>query len=130
MYNQNDNNLFGYSGSHVTLKHLIKAFGNEKPRMKKLLPQLYNDRTTLSRQMPVLQKDKNYYNAVIKKTQRKAASSSKINVRKPHLLKPNPLISETLALYGTLLREIFDQPSLLSPIYYDPQYKFLEPIVK
>ncbi len=69
MYNPNPNkNLFGYSGNHVTLKHLIETFGNETVKMKSLLPGLYNDQVTLSRQMPVLQKDKNYYTAAIKKT--------------------------------------------------------------
>ena len=33
-------------------------------------------------------------------------------------------------LYGQLLRQIFDNPSLLSPIYYNPAYKLMDPIVK
>merc|ERR1712113_1013604 len=63
--------------------------------------------------------------------QRKATiSSAKSGPKKPQLLKPNQQINETLTLYGQLLREVFDQPSLLSPIYYDPAYKYLDPIVK
>ena len=146
--NNNNNDGGGISSIHnVTIKHLLETFGNENPRQAALLPQLYTERQTYSQKIPMLQKDRFYYSASIKKSQRKTTlSSTKNNIRKPVLLKynnnknsyihnnninnTNNILSETLSLYGELLREIFDKPLLLSAIYYNPAYKYLEPIVK
>eukprot|EP01083_Nonionella_stella_P084549 234105_1 len=124
-------NLFGVGGIYnVTVKHLIETFGNENPRLSALLPPLYNERQTYSSSMTVSQKDKNYFNTAIKKLQRKGTlTTAKTLARKPTLIQQNQHINDTLSLYGQLLREVFNNPSLLSPIYYDPAYKYLGPIV-
>ena len=129
MYNQNNLNI---GNNNVSLPQLIETFGNENPRQNALLPQLYTERQIFSQKIPMLTKDKQYYSTSIKKAQRKSTlSNSKNTVRKPVSYRPsNQNISETLGLYGQLLREIFDKPLLLSPIYYNPAYKFLDPIVK
>eukprot|EP01084_Bolivina_argentea_P283855 486267_1 len=100
----------------ITLKHLIESFGNMYPKQTTILAKLHNERISLTRQIPVLQKE--------------LMAIKNKKCKKAQMLKPNPLVTETLKLYGELLREIFDQPTILSRMYYDAQHKYAEPLMK
>eukprot|EP01084_Bolivina_argentea_P097637 175511_1 len=107
----------------VTFSDLLNVFKNSKENQTVLLPVLYSKRESYSSKISILLKEKANPDIALQKL-------SKLQHHRHDSFPFNKEMNEILSLYGKLFGEIFNNPSLLSTIFYTGNYKILDSKVK